>query len=54
MFVCHVVKSILIAQRNKKDTQIIIKRCDEHTIDLAIPTKLGIIRVLPVRDLLDY
>ncbi|EXX50275.1 hypothetical protein RirG_101570 [Rhizophagus irregularis DAOM 197198w] len=54
IFVRHVVKAILIAQRDKEDTQAVVKKCDENTIDLPIPTKLGIVKVLPVRDLLDY
>ncbi|CAB4432718.1 unnamed protein product [Rhizophagus irregularis] len=54
IFVRHVVKAILIAQRDKEDTQAVVKKCDENTIDLAILTKLGIVKVLPVRDLLDY
>lgn len=54
IFVRHVVKAILIAQKDKEDTQAVVKKCDENTIDLPIPTKLGIVKVLPVRDLLDY
>ena len=52
-FVRQVVKSVLIAQTNNEDTQAIIKKCDEYTIDLLkIPTKLGIVKSLPVRELL--
>jgi hypothetical protein len=51
-FVRQAVKKILIAQNNNEDTQAIIKKCDEYTIDLKIPTKLGIVKSLPVRELL--
>ncbi|CAG8705239.1 2317_t:CDS:2, partial [Rhizophagus irregularis] len=44
IFVRHVVKAILIAQRDKEDTQAVVKKCDENTIDLPIPTKLGIVK----------
>ncbi|CAI2199340.1 13528_t:CDS:1, partial [Funneliformis geosporum] len=54
LFVRTVIKTVLIAMRTKDDTKMIIKKCDKDTIDLEIPTKLGIIRVLPVRELLDY
>ena len=53
VFIRQVVKAILISQKNGEDTQIVIKRCDEHTVDLEIPTKLGIVRSLPVRELLN-
>ncbi|CAI2197977.1 17731_t:CDS:1, partial [Funneliformis geosporum] len=49
-----VIKTVLIAIRNKNDTQMIIKKCDKDIIDLEILTKLGIVRVLPVQELLDY
>ena len=52
VFVRQAVKNILIAQNNNEDTQATIKRCDEYTIDLKIPTKLGIVKSLPVRELL--
>src|SRR4051794_4331446 len=48
IFVRMVVKMVLIAMRAKEDTQLIIKKCDEVTIDLEIPTKLGIVRTLLV------
>ncbi|PKY47185.1 hypothetical protein RhiirA4_462308 [Rhizophagus irregularis] len=32
-FVRQAVKRILIAQNNNEDTQAIIKKCDEYTID---------------------
>ncbi|PKB93867.1 hypothetical protein RhiirA5_440118 [Rhizophagus irregularis] len=46
------VKNVLIAQNKNEDTQAIIKKCNEYTIDLKIPTKLGIVKSLPVRKLL--
>jgi|ERR1043165_7986768 hypothetical protein len=52
-FVRQVVKAILIAQKRGEDTRSIIKKCDNHTIDLNIPTKLGIIGSLAVRELLE-
>ena len=39
--------------RNGEDTQSVIKKLDEHTINLKIPTKLGIVESLPVQELLD-
>ena len=53
LFVCQTIKAILIAKNNDQDTQSIIKGCDEHTIDLKIPTKLGIAGSLAVREFLD-
>ncbi|CAG8769608.1 5114_t:CDS:1, partial [Rhizophagus irregularis] len=41
------VKNVLIAQNKNEDTQAIIKKCNEYTIDLKIPTKLGIVKSLP-------
>ncbi|CAG8763114.1 963_t:CDS:1, partial [Funneliformis caledonium] len=35
-FVRQVTKNILIAQENEEDTQVVIKKCDKHTIDLKI------------------
>ncbi|CAB5377482.1 unnamed protein product [Rhizophagus irregularis] len=46
------VKNVLIAQNNNEDTKAIIKKWDKYTIDLKIPTKLGIVKSLPVRKLL--
>uniref|UniRef100_U9UYB6 Uncharacterized protein n=1 Tax=Rhizophagus irregularis (strain DAOM 181602 / DAOM 197198 / MUCL 43194) TaxID=747089 RepID=U9UYB6_RHIID len=46
------VKNILIAQNNNEDTKAIINKWDKYTIDLKIPTKLGIVKSLPVRKLL--
>ena len=51
-FVCQVVKAVIIAQSNQTNTRIAVKSCDEYTIDLAIPTKLGVIKLLPVQELL--
>jgi hypothetical protein len=48
------VKDIVTAIENQEDTQSVIKRLDKYTIDLKIPTKLGIVESLPVRELLDY
>ncbi|CAG8807367.1 10380_t:CDS:1, partial [Racocetra fulgida] len=53
VFVCQVIKAVLIAQDKKKYMQIVIKKCDEYTIDLEIPTKLGIVKLLLVQELLD-
>jgi hypothetical protein len=52
-FVRMVTKKVLIAMRMEEDTQLVIKTCDEVTIDLKIPTKPGIVKELPVRELLD-
>ncbi len=52
-FVRQAVKNVLTAQKKQcEDTQAVIKKCDEYTIDLKIPTKLGIVKSLPVRELL--
>lgn len=51
-FVRQAVKNILIAQNNNEDTQAINKKCDEYTINLKISTKIGIVKSLPVRELL--
>ncbi|CAG8536193.1 23056_t:CDS:10 [Racocetra persica] len=48
------VKSVLIAQDNRQNTRIAIRECDEYTLDLKIPTKLGIVKSLPVRDFLNF
>ena len=53
LFVCQAIKAVLIAKKDGQDTQSVIKGCDEHTIDLKIPTKLGIAGSLAVRELLD-
>ncbi|CAG8492302.1 7213_t:CDS:2 [Gigaspora rosea] len=53
-FVHQVIKAVLVAQDNHKDTQNAVRKCDEYTIDLEIPTKFGIVKSLPVRELLDY
>ncbi|CAG8712690.1 17623_t:CDS:2, partial [Rhizophagus irregularis] len=53
IFMQQVVKAVIIAQKNSRDTQPIIKKYDEHTIDLKIPTKLGVVESLPVRELLN-
>ena len=52
IFVSQVVKTVLTAQKDNQDTQFAIKKCDEHTIDLKIPTKLGIAGSLAVQELL--
>jgi hypothetical protein len=54
IFVRTAIKTILVAMKNQEDTQKAIKKCDEDTIDLKIPTKLGIVSTLPVRELLNY
>ena len=53
LFVCQIVKAILVAKNNDQDTQFIIKGYDKHTIDLKILTKLGIAGLLAVREFLD-
>src|SRR2546430_12714222 len=53
IFIKTTIKTVLIAMKNNEDTQIAIRQCDEGTVDLQIPTKLGIVSMLPVRDLLD-
>ncbi|CAG8819067.1 30105_t:CDS:1, partial [Racocetra persica] len=44
---------VLIAQDNNKDTKHAIQKYNKYTIDLEISTKLGIVKALPVRKLLD-
>ena len=53
IFARQVTKAVLIAQKYGKSTRKAIKNCDEYTIDLAIPTKLGVVKLLPVRELLN-
>lgn len=52
-FVRQAVKDIITAMENEEDTQSVIKRLDKYTIDLRIPTKLGVVKSLPVQELLD-
>ena len=52
-FVRQAVKAIITEMENEGDTQSVIKRLDKVTIDLRIPTKLGVVESLPVRELLD-
>jgi len=54
LFVRIVVKTVLITMKTDNDTQMIIKKYNKDTIDLKIPIKLRIVRVLPMRELLDY
>ena len=54
IFVRTAVKTVLVGMRTNEDTQKAIKKCDEDMIDLKIPTKLGVVSSLPVRELLDY
>ncbi|CAG8499336.1 7134_t:CDS:2, partial [Dentiscutata heterogama] len=51
-FIRQAVRDVLIAQNKQQDTRIAIRKCDEITLDLKIPTKLGIVKTLPVRTLL--
>ncbi|RGB21560.1 hypothetical protein C1646_678439, partial [Rhizophagus diaphanus] len=46
IFMQQVVKAVIIAQKNSRDTQPIIKK-------YKIPTKLGVVESLPVRELLN-
>ncbi|CAI2191924.1 16508_t:CDS:2, partial [Funneliformis geosporum] len=41
-----------ILRKNPIIIEKLVKSCDEYTIDLAILTKLGVIKLLPVRELL--
>ncbi|CAG8836342.1 418_t:CDS:2, partial [Cetraspora pellucida] len=41
-FVYQAVRNVLIAQQYKQDTKKVIKKCDEITLDLKIPSKYGI------------
>ncbi|CAG8705803.1 11853_t:CDS:2 [Funneliformis mosseae] len=52
IFVRMVTKKVLIAMITGKDTQQVIKTCDEITIDLKIPTKPGVVKESSVRELL--
>ena len=54
IFVRQAVRAVIIAIKNEKDIQSAIRKLDDYTIDLKIPTKLGIVESLPVRELLDY
>ncbi|CAG8791847.1 9400_t:CDS:2, partial [Dentiscutata erythropus] len=47
IFVLKAVEAVVIATANEEDTRIAIQDCDEYTIDLKIPTKLGIVKSLP-------
>ncbi|CAG8579101.1 9413_t:CDS:2 [Dentiscutata heterogama] len=53
-FIRQAVRDVLIAQNKQQDTRIAIRKCDEITLDLKIPTKLGIVKTLPVRTLLTF
>ncbi|CAG8819186.1 5349_t:CDS:1, partial [Dentiscutata erythropus] len=53
VFVHQAVKAIIIAESSKLDTKTAIRKCDNITIDLKILTKLGIVKSLPVKDLLN-
>ncbi|CAG8564911.1 9024_t:CDS:2 [Dentiscutata erythropus] len=53
-FVYQVIKAVLIVQDKYKNTQTAIRKCDKYTIDLEISTKFEIVKLLPVRELLDY
>lgn len=53
-FACQVVKAVIIAQSNQTNTRVAVKSCDDYTVDLAIPTKFGVVKLLPVRELLTY
>lgn len=52
-FIREAVKAIITAIENKEDTQSVIKEHDMYTINLRIPTKLGVVESLPVQELLD-
>ncbi|CAG8501292.1 17197_t:CDS:2 [Racocetra fulgida] len=51
-FVRQALKAVLFADHNNQSTIAAIRGCDEYTIDLKIPTRLGIVKSLPVRELL--
>ncbi|CAG8655746.1 26507_t:CDS:10, partial [Dentiscutata erythropus] len=53
VFVRQAVKAVIIAESSKLDTKTAIRKCDNITINLKIPTKLGIVKSLPVKDLLN-
>ncbi|CAG8467014.1 5487_t:CDS:2 [Dentiscutata heterogama] len=53
IFVCQALKAVLIAGNNYQSTSAAIRDCDEYTIDLKIPTRLGVVKSLPVRELLN-
>ncbi|CAG8601135.1 29525_t:CDS:2, partial [Racocetra persica] len=52
-FVRQAVRNVLIAQKNEQNIRSAIRKCDKITIDLKIPTKIGIVKTLPVRELLN-
>jgi hypothetical protein len=52
-FARQAVKAMVAAIQDGKDTKSVIKQLDEYTINLKIPTKLGVVESLPVQELLD-
>jgi hypothetical protein len=52
-FTRQAVKEMVVTIENNGDTQSVIKKLDNYTINLKIPTKLGIVELLPVQELLD-
>ncbi|CAG8535310.1 8670_t:CDS:2, partial [Dentiscutata erythropus] len=53
-FICQAIRDVLIVQNKQQDTRIVIRKCDEITLDLKIPTKLRIVKTLSVRTLLTF
>ncbi|CAG8492717.1 9669_t:CDS:2 [Dentiscutata erythropus] len=52
-FIRKMVNDVLKDQKRDEDTQHLIKKYNEYTLELKIPTKLSIAKFLQVRDLLD-
>ncbi|CAG8672590.1 15626_t:CDS:2, partial [Racocetra persica] len=53
-FVYQAVRKVLVAINSEQDTRNAIRKCDEITLDLQIFSKLGIVKTLPVRELLTF
>ncbi|CAG8744867.1 3306_t:CDS:2, partial [Dentiscutata erythropus] len=53
-FVHEAIKRIITSKLEKTDMKIALRSCDTITVDLQIPTILGIVTRLSVQDLLKY
>jgi K+/H+ antiporter YhaU regulatory subunit KhtT len=53
LFIRQATKATIIALKRNEKTKSIIKGFDEYTIDLNIPTKLGIAGTLALQEFLD-
>ncbi|CAG8781851.1 23554_t:CDS:1, partial [Racocetra persica] len=53
-FVREAIKKIIISKLEKTDMKVALRSCDAITVNLPIPTVLGVVTYLPVQDLLKY